>query len=57
VLQVLALGYTDQEIAKRLYSSVRTVDTHGAHTMRKLRLGYRAELVMFALANGLIGPC
>jgi DNA-binding NarL/FixJ family response regulator len=56
VLQLLALGHTNQEIGKRLYISVRTVDTHRAHIMRKLDLGTRAELVLFALAHGLIGP-
>jgi DNA-binding NarL/FixJ family response regulator len=56
VLQLLALGYTNQEIGKKLYISVRTVDTHRAHIMRKLGLGTRAELVLFALAHGLIGP-
>jgi DNA-binding NarL/FixJ family response regulator len=56
VLQLLALGYTNQEIGKKLYISVRTVDTHRAHIMRKLRLASRAELVLFALAHGLIGP-
>jgi DNA-binding CsgD family transcriptional regulator len=35
---------------------VRTVDAHRAHIMRKLGLETRAELVLFALANGLIGP-
>jgi DNA-binding NarL/FixJ family response regulator len=33
---------------------VRTVDTHRAHIMRKLDLEPKAELVLFALANGLI---
>jgi two-component system, NarL family, response regulator NreC len=56
VLQLLALGYTNQQIGKKLYISVRTVDTHRAHIMRKLRLETRAELVLFALAHGLIGP-
>jgi DNA-binding NarL/FixJ family response regulator len=56
VLQLLALGYTNHEIANMLFISVRTVDTHRAHIMRKLELHSRAELVMFALANGLIGP-
>jgi DNA-binding NarL/FixJ family response regulator len=55
VLHLLALGYTNQEIAGRLFISVRTVDTHRAHIMLKLNLDTRAELVMFALANGLIG--
>jgi len=56
IVHLLALGYTNQEIAKKLYISVRTVDTHRAHVMRKLELETRAELVMFALANGIIGP-
>jgi DNA-binding NarL/FixJ family response regulator len=56
IVQLLALGYTNQEIGKRLFISVRTVDTHRAHIMRKLQLETRAELVMFALAHGVIGP-
>jgi DNA-binding NarL/FixJ family response regulator len=55
ILHLLALGYTNQEIGKKLFISVRTVDTHRAHIMRKLQLETRAELVMFALANGVIG--
>jgi len=55
VLQLLALGYTNQEIAARLFISVRTVDTHRAHIMLKLGLESRAELVMFSLAHGVIG--
>jgi DNA-binding NarL/FixJ family response regulator len=56
IVHLLALGHTNQEIGKMLFISVRTVDTHRAHLMRKLRLETRAELVMFALANGVIGP-
>jgi DNA-binding NarL/FixJ family response regulator len=56
VLYLLALGHTNQETAARLYISARTVDTHRAHIMQKLRLETRAELVLYALANGLIGP-
>jgi DNA-binding NarL/FixJ family response regulator len=55
VLELLVFGHTNQEIGKTLYISVRTVDTHRAHIMRKLRLETRAELVLFALANGLLG--
>jgi two-component system, NarL family, response regulator NreC len=54
VLRLLALGYTNQEIAKQLYISVRTAETHRAHVMQKLRLASRAELVRYALANGLL---
>ena len=56
IVHLLALGYTNQEIGRKLFISVRTVDTHRAHIMRKLGLESRAELVMFALANGVIGP-
>ena len=54
VLRLLALGHTNQEIAKQLYISVRTAETHRAHIMQKLRLGTRAELVRWALAHGLL---
>jgi DNA-binding NarL/FixJ family response regulator len=54
VLRLLALGHTNQEIAKMLYISVRTAETHRAHIMQKLRLSSRAELVRYALAHGLL---
>jgi two-component system response regulator NreC len=55
VLKLLALGHTNQEIAKQLYISVRTAETHRAHIMRKLRLDTRAELVRYAIEHGLLG--
>ena len=54
VLALLAHGFTNQEIAKQLFISVRTAETHRAHVMQKLRLSTRAELVSYALANGLL---
>jgi two-component system response regulator NreC len=54
VLRLLALGHTNQEIAKQLYISVRTAETHRAHIMQKLQLRSRAELVRHALAQGLL---
>jgi two-component system, NarL family, response regulator NreC len=54
VLRLLALGHTNQEIAQQLYISVRTAETHRAHIMQKLRLSTRAELVRYALAQGLL---
>jgi two-component system, NarL family, response regulator NreC len=54
VLRLLALGHTNQEIAKMLYISVRTAETHRAHIMQKLRLSTRAELVRYALEHGLL---
>jgi two-component system, NarL family, response regulator NreC len=54
VLRLLALGHTNQEIAKLLFVSVRTAESHRAHIMQKLRLATRAELVRYALAHGLL---
>ncbi|HET9288768.1 MAG TPA: response regulator transcription factor [Gaiella sp.] len=54
VLRLLALGHTNQEIAKMLFISVRTAETHRAHIMQKLRLSTRAELVRYALSRGLL---
>jgi two-component system response regulator NreC len=54
VLRLLALGHTNQEIAQRLYISVRTAESHRAHIMQKLRLNTRAELVRYALSQGLL---
>jgi two-component system, NarL family, response regulator NreC len=54
VLRLLALGHTNQEIAAELYISVRTAETHRAHIMQKLRLSSRAELVRYALEQGVL---
>jgi two-component system response regulator NreC len=54
VLRLLALGHTNQEIAEMLYLSVRTVETHRAHIMQKLRLSTRAELVRYAIEQGFL---
>jgi DNA-binding NarL/FixJ family response regulator len=54
VLRLLALGHTNQEIAKQLFISVRTAETHRAHIMQKLRLDSRADLVRYALSQGLL---
>jgi DNA-binding NarL/FixJ family response regulator len=54
VLRLLALGHTNQEIAKTLFISVRTAETHRAHIMQKLRISTRAELVRYAIAQGFL---
>jgi two-component system response regulator NreC len=55
VLRLIALGHTNTEIARQLYLSVRTVETHRAHIQQKLRVSSRAELVRYALQRGLVG--
>lgn len=54
VLRLLALGYTNQEIAELLYISVKTVESHKSRIMEKLGCTRRVELVRFALEHGLI---
>lgn len=56
VLRLIALGHTNTEIGATLFLSVRTVESHRAHVQRKLGRTSRAELVAYALENGLIGP-
>ena len=54
IFELLALGHTNQEIADKLYLSVRTVESHRAHIHQKLGLNSRAELVRYALDHGLL---
>ena len=54
VLRLIALGHTNAEIAEQLYLSVRTVEYHRAHIQQKLGRSSRAELVRYALDNGLL---
>jgi two-component system response regulator NreC len=55
VLRLIALGHTNTEIAKQLFLSTRTVETHRAHVQQKIRRTTRAELVRYALEHGLVG--
>jgi two-component system response regulator NreC len=54
VLKLIALGFTNAEIAGQLYLSVRTVESHRAHIQQKTRLSSRAELVRYALEHQLV---
>jgi two-component system response regulator NreC len=54
VLTLLAYGHTNGEIAEKLNISERTVETHRTNIMSKLELKSRAELVRFAIDNGLL---
>jgi two-component system, NarL family, response regulator NreC len=54
VLRLIALGHTNAEIAGRLYLSVRTVESHRAHIQQKTRRSSRAELVRYAIENGMV---
>ena len=52
VLRLLALGHTNQEIAKQMFLSIRTAETHRARIVQKLGLRTRAEIVRYAFNSG-----
>jgi len=54
VLQLLAMGHTSQEIADKLFVSIKTVETYKARVKEKLGLKGRADLVRYAIAKGLM---
>jgi len=54
ILRLIALGYTNQEIAGQLFLSVRTIEAHRRHILDKLRLSTRAELVRYALERRIV---
>jgi two-component system, NarL family, response regulator NreC len=56
VLLLLAQGYTNQQVAKRMSLSPKTVESHRAHIAQKLELHSRAELTRYALKSGLLTP-
>lgn len=53
VLQLLAEGHNSEQIAAKLYISIKTVSTHRRHIMEKLNLNNIADLIKFALREGL----
>ncbi|MBI4909054.1 MAG: response regulator transcription factor [Acidobacteria bacterium] len=54
VLQLIAEGKTNKEIASALTLSVYTVEAHRGHVMEKLNLHSTGELVRFAVRSGII---
>ena len=54
VATLLAYGYTNGEIADTLTISIRTAEMHRANAMRKLGATSRADVVRWALDNGLL---
>jgi DNA-binding NarL/FixJ family response regulator len=52
VLRLIALGYSNKEIAARLSLSVKTVEAHKANAMRKLDMTGRIDIVRYAVLQG-----
>jgi two-component system, NarL family, response regulator LiaR len=53
ILQHMALGKTNQEIADELFLSERTVRTHVTNILAKLDLSNRTQAVLYALRQGI----
>ena len=56
VFQLIAEGKTNRKIAQILGLSVKTVDTHRAHLMRKLQIHDQTALVKMAIRKGIVRP-
>ena len=56
VLQLICNGLSNREIAAKLDLSMNTVAVHRANIMNTLGLHKTAELVVYAIQNGLVGP-
>lgn len=54
ILQFIAEGFSNKEVAEKLFISHRTVDTHRTNMMRKLDIRNTAGLVRFAIKNGIM---
>ena len=54
VLQLVAEGHTNADIAARLFISPRTAETHRVHLMNKLRLRSQTDLIRYALKRGIL---
>lgn len=54
VLQLIAEGKSNQEVAQKLFISVRTVEFHRANIMHKLKLPDITSLVKYAIQKGII---
>jgi DNA-binding NarL/FixJ family response regulator len=54
VLRLIARGYAYKEIAKQLFISVKTVETHVSAVLRKLQLSNRHELTRWATDRRLV---
>ena len=54
ILQLIAIGLTSGEIAKKLFISKNTVETHRKNVLGKLNVKNTASLLKFAYQNGLV---
>jgi DNA-binding NarL/FixJ family response regulator len=56
VIALIAEGYTNQQIAEKLFLSSHTVNTHRKNIMAKLGINNTAGIVMYAVKSNLVSP-
>jgi len=56
IVQLLAEGNSNKDIARVLNISVKTAETHRSNVMRKMEFASLAELVRYAIRNNIIDP-
>jgi len=56
VLRLVALGFTDQEVAEKLFISPKTASNHVSNILRKTHSANRAEAAAYAAKAGMLDP-
>lgn len=54
IVRLTILGYTNVQIAEKLFISSKTVESHKSNIMQKLSLKNKAQLIQYGIANGYI---
>jgi two-component system response regulator NreC len=54
VLQLLAMGHTNQQVADKLFLSVKTIESYKARLKEKLHLNSRVDMIRYAMNTGLL---
>jgi len=56
VLQLIAEGKTNRQVAEQLGVATKTIDSHRSHLMRKLNIHDQTSLVKYAIRKGIVSP-
>jgi two-component system response regulator NreC len=54
ILQLIAEGRSNKEVANQLHLSLYTVETHRTHILQKLNLHSVPELILYAVRKGIV---
>lgn len=56
IVQLLAEGKANKEVARALGITVKTAETHRSNIMRKMQFGSLSDLIRYAIRNNIVGP-